>query len=726
MKKGFYLQILLFCCFTLCSAVANATVPTITKDPINVTVCATIDTYLYIVANDTPGTLPITYKWQVSTDGLTWSTLKDTLEYTHSGSDTLRIKADNSITGYMYRAIATNTDGADTSLFGTLTVIHPNAGTILGLSAVCKSGTITLSNAVTGGTWSSVTPSIATVGSSSGIVSGIATGYDTIKYTATNTCGTAQVYKVIHVDTIVTAQPITGPNATCVGHFITLANINTIGTGVWGASNGNATVSSSGVVTGITHGTVVINYGFTNACNSVNSFYTVTVDTLLSAGTISGTNHICYGSWVHLTETVTGGVWITGTSSVAVVDPSGNVTGVSQGTSVISYLVTNSCGVNIATDTVTVLSRTTAITGKDSVGIGNTRMLSDSTIGGMWFSSDTSIATIDTFSGLVTGKDTGLTTITYTVVNLCGTSSSYVTLHVGPAPTVSGIYGLAGFDSTVCIGATVALFDSTPGGVGQWRSTRDTIATVSSTGVVTGLKTDFDTKIDSAYNVHVGIDTIIYSFTNGFGTTEVSIPIVVNQAPSVIVTGPSVVASGGNYFFRGLPFWDYSHTPGSILTPYNAGLASLGTWTASNNHMGLILSLGDSSNLHIVSYASFVVLNPGSDTLTYTVHNKCGTGHKSWGVTLSGADATPHVSELTSVLKVYPNPSEGEITINLNSDINEQANIVITNVLGTKVKELSVTTNKAYTVKLDEPAGMYLLTANSSTGKYEAKIVIGK
>ncbi|MCW3120905.1 MAG: hypothetical protein JWQ38_397 [Flavipsychrobacter sp.] len=63
----------------------------------------------------------------------------------------------------------------------------PKAGTITGKDSVCPMQTITLSNATTGGVWSSTKPIVTTV--SAGVVMGLTSGKDTIRYIITNTCG---------------------------------------------------------------------------------------------------------------------------------------------------------------------------------------------------------------------------------------------------------------------------------------------------------------------------------------------------------------------------------------------------------------------------------------------------------------------------------------------------------------------------------------------------------
>src|SRR4051812_17404735 len=58
------------------------------------------------------------------------------------------------------------------------------AGTISGTSSLCVGATSTLSSTVSAGTWSTIATNVATVGSSSGIVTAISGGVATITYTA--------------------------------------------------------------------------------------------------------------------------------------------------------------------------------------------------------------------------------------------------------------------------------------------------------------------------------------------------------------------------------------------------------------------------------------------------------------------------------------------------------------------------------------------------------------
>ncbi len=86
--------------------------------------------------------------------------------------------------------------------------------------------------------------------------------------------------------------------------------------------------------------------------------------------------------------------------------------------------------------------------------------------------------------------------------------------------------------------------------------------------------------------------------------------------------------------------------------------------------------------------------------------------------------ATATVKQNISGVSIYPNPTQGSFTINITSSNNEQASLVITNVLGEVVKEVSVSTNKAQVVNLNAATGIYLLSAITSNGKWNGKLEV--
>lgn len=132
-----------------------------------------------------------------------------------------------------------------------------------------------------------------------------------------------------------------------------------------------------------------------------------------------------------MADATNGGSWKSTNTSSATVSNTGLVTGISAGTSIIRYTVTNGngCTDSVATTvTVNALPTVAAITGNTVVAVTDQITLSNATSGGVWSSGNTTIATINSSTGVVTGVSTGTVTISYTVTNGngCSTTVTYV------------------------------------------------------------------------------------------------------------------------------------------------------------------------------------------------------------------------------------------------------------------------------------------------------------
>jgi hypothetical protein len=350
-------------------------------------------------------------------------------------------------------------------------------------------------------------------------------GADVISYTVTNACGTAYATAAITVNPLPNAGAVTGLTSVCAGSNITLSDPTGDGGGIWVSSNSSASVSG-GLVTGMSAGIDTSGYHVSNGCGTAAATYSITVLPLPVAGAITGAGIVCVGATIPLTDAATGGLWASSNSNATVA--AGVVTGMASGTAIISYSVTNSCGVAVATHAVTIASfvpSTGPITGSTmSFCAGTTTTLSEATTGGVWSSSNGS-ATVSS-SGVVTGLSGGVDTISYSIINGCGAAVSTYTVSIGPLPNPGKILGLG----EACPGFTITLADYVAGGT--WSSSDGSIATVNSSGIVKGLQP--------------GSAFIIYTTTNACGNSTIKVPFTVLDPSECVakVASPGLSAGG--------------------------------------------------------------------------------------------------------------------------------------------------------------------------------------
>ena len=432
----------------------------------------------------------------------------------------------------------------------------PITGTLTG----CVGSTITLSDGTAGGEWFSSNNGIVTI-NSSGVVTCIGDGTVSVNYAVYNSCGINEQFAYITVG----PSPVNGSTTICAGSSATLSD--TTAGGTWSSSNiAIATIgSATGSLTGVAAGTCVITYTIPSGCTRT---VTVTVNPVNAISSITGPTNVITGTTINLSDAVGGGIWSSASNAVATIASNGVVTGVSAGIDVVSYSVSNGCSQEILTYTVNV-SNVYPITGNTSLCSGNSTALSDATPSGTWSSNNTSVATVGATSGMVTAVAAGTAVISYATA--IGTVTATVTVGTGPAdmPITGTMVG--------CVGSTIPLSDVTTGG--EWFSSDNTIATISSSGVVT--------CVDS------GVVSINYVVFNSCGINEQFARFTVQSHSPINGTTTICMAASAN------------------LTDANTG----GTWSSSNTAIGTI----GSTNGHLTGIAG------GTCVITYTIPSGCGT-----------------------------------------------------------------------------------------------------
>ncbi len=138
-----------------------------------------------------------------------------------------------------------------------------------------------------------------------------------------------------------------------------------------------------------------------------------------------------------------------------------------------------------------------------------------------------------------------------------------VTATITPAASIASATGT----SPLCVGGTATYLANTVvlgGGIGAWSSSNTAVATVSTSGLVTG--------------VAAGTADIIYTITGGCGSANATGKIIINSvgaAPTIgTITQPTCATGTGSLILNGLP-------PQWALTQYPGGTITTGTGTST-------------------------------------------------------------------------------------------------------------------------------------------------
>ncbi|MFN5803783.1 MAG: LamG-like jellyroll fold domain-containing protein, partial [Sphingomonadales bacterium] len=361
---------------------------------------------------------------------------------------------------------------------------------------LCVGSTGTLTSTVSGGSWSSSNTGIATINSTTGVVTPITPGSTTITYTMAGSggCATLTTTRPITISSP-TAGTLSGDQFICLTNWTpeltttkpmtqgwseVLPSTNTskqyrmVVNGRWGIAN--STAHRDPAYDGI-NGTPVPNRGcdanwsLNGSCPppvpNLPSGYssTNTYTYMLGAGTAAGTTIAfsdgAYGDNVGtltyqlfsttantttFSSSVTGGVWSSSNNGVAIIHPTtGVVTAVAAGTATMTYTVaaTGGCITATATRTVTVSTEVSAgtLTGTQSLCVGSTSTFTSTATGGTWSSSNSAVATINSTTGLVTALTPGTATMTYSVAGTggCATATATRAVTVTANPTISAL-----------------------------------------------------------------------------------------------------------------------------------------------------------------------------------------------------------------------------------------------------------------------------------------------
>ncbi len=583
----------------------------------------------------------------------------------------------------VYTVTTSNCGGTSSESIGVNVTVTtaPNIGAITGANSLCLGDSTTLTDTTAGGTWSSSNTAVATI-DSNGVVHSLSAGSTTITYTVSNGTCSASVTKYFSV--ISTTAPsinVSGSTTLCGSATTQLCPSS------WGYSSYQwykdavAYSTNSCITLALSDtGSYTLQASNNNGCTtSLSSAVAIISGTLPATPTISAgsTTTFCSGGNVTLTSSAaTGNQWYK--DSIAIGGAT-NQTYNATASGIYTVAVTT-CGstssIGITVNVITSIN-VTAITGATNICLGDSTTLVDTTAGGTWSSSDTTIATIDA-NGVVHTLGAGSVTISYSVVSGACTGSATKSLNIvantTPVVDVRGsttlcsnstlqlcpqVWGYSNYQwykdgvsysTSACINITSAGSYTLSGSnsIGCWSAQSSAVVTTTGTPPATptisaGGATTFCSggsvtltsssatgnqwykdsvaisgATNQTYSVTAsGVYTV--AVTACGSTSSTGITITVNAAPTVnAITGATSVCAGNT----------------TTLSNTTAG----GTWSSSNTSVATITSGG------VVS-----ALSAGNTTISYTVSNgTCSTSASFYFTVFTGA-SVPTINPKSSL-----------------------------------------------------------------------------
>jgi alpha-amylase len=434
----------------------------------------------------------------------------------------------------------------------------------------------------------------------------------------------------------------------------------------WTTGNSSiASVSTSGLVTGVAAGTANITVTTADGAKTATSVITVNTTTIIPTGvTVTPTSAtITVAGTQQLTATVAptnatnkSVTWTSSNSAIATISTSGLVTGIASGSATIT--VTTVSGSKTATSVITVSTTTIIPTGvtvtptSATISVSGTQQLT-ATIAPTnatnknvtWATSNSAIATVST-GGLVTGIASGSATITVTTVSGSKTATSAITVTstvVTPTSvTVSPTSASISVAGTQQLTATVAPTNATNKNV-TWATSNSAIATVSTGGLVTGVSSGSATiTVTTVSGSKTATSAVTVSSSSGQTAMYVAGTFNSWTLTSMIKVSTYVWKISGVAISAGAQQLKFANT--SNWTGIDWGNASGLSGTAA-------VTTGGGANLSFTApYSTTYTINFNTSTLSYSIVNDYMAINSQMYVAgdFSGWDPTQHPMTLTA------------------------------------------------------------------------------
>ena len=563
---------------------------------------------------------------------------------------------------------ATAKDGSGVKAICTVTVGQPAASVTLNLPKITigvgqavstvTAGVLPANAIIKQVSWSSSNSTVAKV-DVTGKITGVKTGTATI--TATAADGSRKAASVV-VTVVSAGRGVTGIKLSLTSATVYVKKTLTLkatitptsvsnSTVQWVSSNTAVATVSNGVVTGVAPGSATIT---AISSSGISARCTITVtDVPVSSVTLSKTSiSILIGSAYQLTATVLPAdaknktlTWTSSNVTIATVDTTGKVTAKALGTATITAKSNNgktaACLVTVNPVKITALTLSPAST---TISIGKGEVLgkkitlkanitpTNATIRTFnWTTTNSKVATVDQ-NGVVTSVGYGTAIIRATAKDGSGvygqstvTVKKYVTqltLSRTSAPVIPG--------KTVTLGITVLPADAFDKQV-SWASSNTAVATVSSAGVVTGLR--------------LGTATITATAKDGSGVKAICTVTVGQPAASVTLNLPKITIGVGQAV---------STVTAGVL-PANAIIKQV-SWSSSNSTVAKVDVTGKITGVKTGTATITATAADGSRKAASVVVTVVSAGRGVTGIKLSLTSATVYVKK-TLTLKATLTPT---------------------------------------------------------------------
>ena len=676
----------------------------------------------------------------------------------------------------------TNTVAGCTSLAGTTTVVVnaiPTTPSATNTGVYCAGATITLATpTVTGATYSWTGPSTFTSALQNPTIASSALA-SAGTYSVTNTvagCTSLAGTTAVVVNAIPTTPTATNTGAYCAGATITLATPTVTGaTYSWtGPSTFSSTLQNptrTGATT-LMGGTYSVTITNTNGCASLAGTTTVIVNPIPATPTASGNSPVCLGSTILLTTPAvstatyswTGpGAFVSSTQNPSLLTASAGMAGTYSITVTVSGCTSlaGTTPVVVSGSVVPTISTVAGPSGPICAGTSVTFTTSaggsGTTPGYQWQINSVDVSGANSPSYTTTGLTNGqIVTCVLTSSSTCASpttaTSNPITMVVNSMPVLTITNPTAVCSpSTIDITApAVTLGSSGSGTFSYWTNVGATVSLTSPSTIATG-------------------GTYYIKTTTSGGCIDIKpVTVVINTAPSLLITNPTTVCSplcvdltapsitAGSSGGGTLTYWTNSTATVALASP-NAVCANgayyIKTTTASGcidikpvtvtitplpatptiSQVGSVLT--SSSVTGNQWYLNGTIISGAtSQNYTFTVNGSytviATNGSCSSLVSASANITTVGIadSDNPNSLTIYPNPSDGFFTISFNIVTKSTYKVELFNSLGQVIykdvlndyignysKQLSV---------VDYGKGVYTLTLTNSRNETVKKVIV--